>query len=74
MAKKYGKIVLDCDEAYTSQTGWDGKLHKVGGKKTITIDGISVDRDFNGARNILIKSLATLGAHFMPESTKGFVQ
>ena len=58
MAKKYGKVVVDCDESYTSKTGFDGKLiESLGGRKTIRLGKISVDRDINGARNIFIKNV-----------------
>lgn len=58
-AKKYGKQVVDCNEAYTSKTrSWDGFVdQKLGSSKTIKGDGFVVDRDINGARNILLKHL-----------------
>lgn len=58
-AKKYGKHVVDCNEAYTSKTrSWDGTIDsKLGSKKIIKGTGFTVDRDINGARNILIKHL-----------------
>ena len=59
-ARKYGKHVVDCNESYTSKTrSWDGSIDdKLGSSKTIKGDGFSVDRDINGARNILIKHLS----------------
>ncbi|CAM0041236.1 transposase [Vibrio phage F88] len=58
-AKKYGKVIVDCNEAYTSKTrSWDGSIDdKLGSSKVIRGDGFSVDRDINGARNILLKHL-----------------
>ncbi len=58
MAKKYGKTVLDVNEAYSSKTLWDGSILKnLGGKSSISFDGIKVNRDQHGARNILIRFL-----------------
>lgn len=53
--------VIICDEAYTSKTcGCCGKLHeKLGGNKTFRCPhcGVVMDRDMNGARNILLRYL-----------------
>jgi IS605 OrfB family transposase len=58
MAKKYGKTVLDVNESYTSKTLWDGSmLDNLGGKASILFQGIRVNRDQHGARNILIRFL-----------------
>lgn len=59
-AKKYGKHVVDCNEAYTSKTrSWDGTIDdKLGSSKTIKGGGFIVDRDVNGARNIFMKCLS----------------
>ena len=49
------------NEAYTSKTcSWSGEIiAKLGGRKTITgSDGVSVDRDLNGARGIFLRALA----------------
>ena len=58
-AKKYGKQVVDCNEAYTSKTrSWNGSIdEKLGSSKIIKGDSFAVDRDINGARNILLKHL-----------------
>ena len=58
-AKKYGKHVVDCNEAYTSKTrSWDGTIDdRLGSSKIIKGDSFVVDRDVNGSRNIFIKSL-----------------
>ena len=57
--KKYGKHVVDCNEAYTSKTrSWDGSIDdRLGAAKVIKGNGFTVDRDINGARNIFIKNL-----------------
>nr|WP_306670827.1 zinc ribbon domain-containing protein [Endozoicomonas sp. SESOKO3] len=58
-AKKYGKHVVDCNEAYTSKTqSWNGTIdEKLGSSKMIKGEGFTVDRDINGARNIFLKCL-----------------
>ena len=62
------KVVI-CNEAYTSKTcGVCGALHqKLGGNKTFKCPscGIVLDRDVNGARNILLKNASLFG--FRPE-------
>lgn len=59
-AKKYGKIVVECNESYTSKTrSWNGEIEdKLGSKKVIVEGKMTVDRDINGARGILIKQLS----------------
>ncbi len=50
-ASAIGKTVVDCNEAYTAKTAsWTGEIGKIGGAKTITSQGVTVDRDLNGAR------------------------
>lgn len=58
-AKKYGRQVVDCNESYTSKTRtWCGTIDdKLGSSKIIKGHGFVVDRDINGARNILLKHL-----------------
>ena len=58
-ARKYGKHVVDCNESYTSKTrSWNGTIdEKLGSSKIIKGDGFTVNRDINGARNILLKHL-----------------
>ncbi|MGD1699253.1 RNA-guided endonuclease InsQ/TnpB family protein [Dapis sp. BLCC M229] len=59
-AVEYNKFVVDVSEAYTSKTvSWTGEiLNNLGGKKVVTgNDGFRLDRDLNGARGILIKSV-----------------
>jgi transposase len=59
LCDKYGKKLYLVSEEYTSKTcGFCGCLNDVGGSKDYKCDcGIDIDRDINGARNILIKSL-----------------
>jgi len=53
-----GKSVLQVNEAYISKTAsWTGEMKKVGGAKTITSNGVTVDRDINGARGIFLRAL-----------------
>ena len=58
------KVVI-CDEAYTSKTcGRCGALHqKLGGNKTFKCPSccLVLDRDVNGARNILLKNASLFG-------------
>ena len=60
-AFEYGKTVIDVCEAYTSKTvSWTGEIiHNLGGRKVIQsrIDGQRMDRDFNGARGIVLRAL-----------------
>jgi putative transposase len=58
-AKKYGKHVVDCCEAYTTKTlSWSGQvIENIGGRKTVNDKHYTVDRDINAARGILIKAL-----------------
>jgi putative transposase len=64
LAKKYGKVVIDVNEAYTSKT-YNGRImNNLGGKssfKVPLVDGRSkvIGRDLNGARNILIRFVTT---------------
>jgi len=56
--------VIICGEAYTSKTcGKCGKLHKVKGSEWFTCPqpncGFSMDRDHNGARNILLRNASS---------------
>ena len=58
-----GKIVLDCNEAYTSKTvSWTGEIVNIGGAKQIRskLDKQVMDRDYNGARGIFLRALVDL--------------
>ncbi len=60
-AFEHGKIVIETNEAYTSKTvSWTGEIVKnLGGAKIIKSQqtGLSMDRDLNGARGILLRAL-----------------
>lgn len=59
-AFEFGKLVIDCCEAYTSKTvSWTGEIvQNLGGRKTISsADGRKLDRDLNGARGIFLCAL-----------------
>jgi len=62
LCDKYCKKLYLVSEEYTSKTcGFCGKLNEVGSSKEYKCNcGIDIDRDINGARNILIKSLTIL--------------
>jgi putative transposase len=59
-ARKYGKVVIDVNEAYTSKT-YNGRIIKVGSKEHFKVKLKNknklkvIDRDINGARNILLR-------------------
>ena len=58
-AEIYGRTVVDVNEAYTSKTAsWTGEVKQIGGSKKITSQGITLDRDENGARGIFLRALA----------------
>jgi len=59
-AKKHGKSLILCNEAWTSKTAsWNGEIHKgLGGSKIIKSQGKIVSRDINGARGILLRALS----------------
>lgn len=58
-AFEYGKKVVDVCEAYTSKTHPEtGEIMNIGGAKTIKLSNKEVvDRDINGARNIMLRAL-----------------
>lgn len=53
---------MEVNESYTSKTySWSGFLdEKLGSKKTIKDNGMTVDRDINGARGIYLKQLSSI--------------
>ena len=58
MARKYGKILIEVNEAYTSKTKVDGTIDlKLGGKKFIIDSRKKIDRDEHIARNTPIRFL-----------------
>lgn len=70
-AREAGKLVVDVNEAYTSKTvSWTGEIiSNLGGGKTIKSpkDGQEMDRDYNGARGIMLRALRDT-ASFRKES------
>ena len=60
-AFEFGKIVLDQNEAWTSKTvSWTGEINaRLGGAKIVrsAATGLSMDRDYNGARGIFLRAL-----------------
>jgi putative transposase len=49
---------MDVNEAYTSKTNsWTGEIMNVGSREWITVDGLKINRDINGARGILLRAL-----------------
>lgn len=53
-----GKTLVRVNEAYTSKTAsWTGQIVKIGSAKSITSNGITLDRDVNGARGIFLRAL-----------------
>ena len=55
---EYGCILIRSNEAYTSKTNsFNGEVFNVGSRKRFKYDGIYVDRDINGARNILLRAM-----------------
>ena len=61
LAAKHGKLVVEVSEAYTSKTcGGCGEIHQnLGGRRVFKCDrcDFHVDRDMNGARNIMLRFL-----------------
>jgi similar to tr len=56
---EYGLTFIESSEAYTSKTNsFTGKLiENLGSKENFVYDNILIDRDINGARNILIRAM-----------------
>ena len=71
-AKKHGKSLIVCNEAWTSKTAsWTGELHKgLGSSKIIKSQGKVVSRDINGARGVLLRALTKGLAPFTAISDK----
>ena len=64
-AQEYNRLVLTCEESYTTKTcGRCGTINNnVGSKKIFNCElcKLEIDRDVNGARNILIKHISRMG-------------
>ena len=56
--KEYGILLLRSDESYTSMTNsFTGELMNIGSRAHFIHEGVRVDRDLNGARNILLRAV-----------------
>jgi putative transposase len=72
-AREYSSIVLEVDEAYTSKTcSKCGKInYQLKGQKIFNCScGLKIDRDYNGARGILLKNFFCAERSF-PALTQG---
>lgn len=58
-AKEYSANIVIQNEAYTSKTcSFCGKIHNIGSKKVLKCGcGITIDRDWNGARGIFLRAM-----------------
>jgi putative transposase len=57
-AKELNKIVIIVNEVYTSKTvSWSGEIKNIGSSKIIKSQGVIMDRDYNGARGIMLRAL-----------------
>lgn len=55
---EYGTLLIRSNEAYTSKTNsFTGAIMNIGSRKSFKYDGVTVDRDVNGARNILLRAM-----------------
>ena len=58
-AEVLGKQVIRMSEAYTSKVvSWTGEVNnKLGSAKKVSANGLTMNRDINGARGIFLKAL-----------------
>ena len=55
---EHGSVLVRCNEAYTSKTNsFTGEVMNIGSKEWFKYDGVTVNRDINGARNILLRAM-----------------
>jgi putative transposase len=77
-AKQRGRTVILCKEHYTTKCcSKCGELnHKIGSKKIFQCEAcdITIDRDINAARNILIRGITLYLSDEMPSCEKGDIQ
>ena len=51
-------MLIRSNEAYTSKTNsFNGEIMNIGSRKSYVYEGICVDRDINGARNIMLRAM-----------------
>ena len=56
--KEYGVLLIRSNESYTSRTNsFNGELMNIGSRELFVYDGVTVNRDVNGARNILLRAM-----------------
>ena len=56
--EEYGVTLVRCNEAYTSKTNsFSGEIMNIGSREWFTYDGVRINRDVNGARNILLRAM-----------------
>jgi len=57
-ASTHGTRVIEVNEAYTSRTAsWSGEVKPKNSNRVIRSEGITLDRDVNGARGIMLRAL-----------------
>ena len=62
--REYGVRLIRCNEAYTSRTNsFTGEIMNIGSRKCFDYDGVTVNRDINGARNILLRAMRDSSAN-----------
>lgn len=55
---EYGIRLIRSNESYTSKTNsFTGEIFNVGSKEWFTYEGVKINRDVNGARNILLRAM-----------------
>jgi putative transposase len=72
---RHGKVYLENDERYTSKTcSHCGHLNDVGSSETYkcSCSPLQWDRDLNGARNIMLKTLSESYLRIVPKGSKTF--
>ena len=56
--KEYGVLLIRSNESYTSRTNsFNGELMNIGSREWFVYDDVTVNRDVNGARNILLRAM-----------------
>jgi len=65
-AKEYSCEVIEVSEAYTSKTcSKCGKIQNIGSKKVMKCScGITLDRDYNGARGVFLRNFSSVERYF----------